>query len=289
MNKIIYVFMFLIALVFTSCSTKPKVTEDIYNLRVFAERGLESANKEIAQGNFRTADSLLSEYKRLAILVDDPSLIARVCLSYGNALFYLGKREDAFEQWDEAEREAKRADNAELLSVSRIYRARGNLMSEKADIKAILEEAEKESKNIKKDPFFVAYSWQVRGLAQRALGNLDAAEEAMRKSLAIHERQRSLENCSFDWYTIASIHSLKKENEKAIKALEKAIEIDRRIENSWGLAASYRAMGDVYRNDKKEDKALEAYNRAKSIYIALKIDDKVLLGDIEKRIRNDIK
>jgi len=289
MNKTIYVFIFLITLLFASCSTKPKVTEDIYTMRLFAERGLESANKEIGQGNFKTADSLLSEYKRMAILADDPSLISRVCLSYGNALFYLGKNVEAFAQWDEAEREAKRADNAELLSVSRIYRARGNLMSEKQAPGAILNEVDKESANIKKDPFFIAYSWQVKGLAQRALGNLDAAEEAMRQSLAIHERQRSLENCSFDWYTIASIRSLKKENDEAIKALEKAIEIDRRIENSWGLAASYRAMGDVYRNDRKEDKALEAYNRAKNIYIALKIDDKAVLDDIEKRIRNEIK
>jgi len=284
MNKIIYVFLIFITFVFASCSTKPKVTEDIYNMRVFAERGLDSANKEIAQGNFKSANSLLSEYKRMAILADDPSLIARVCLSYGNALFYTGAIDEAFAEWEEAAVEAQRAKNSELFSVSKAFMAKGNLMSGRLGAQEVLNEINKESANIKNDAFFIAYTWQVKGLALRALQRYKEAEDAMRQSLAIHERQKSLENCSFDWYTIASIRSLNERYDDSITALEKAIEIDRRIENSWGLAASYRAMGDVYRKDRKEDKALEAYNRAKNIYTALKNDDEV--KEIEGIIRN---
>jgi len=208
MNKIINIFIFLIILVFASCSTKPKVTQDIYNLRAFAERGLDSANKEIAQGNYASANSLLSEYKRMAVLSDDSSLIARVCLSYGNALYYIGKTNEAFAEWEEAAYEALRAKNPELLSVSRIFKAKGNLMSGRSAAQAVLDEVNRESTNIKKDRFFVAYSWQVKGLALRALSRFKEAEDAMKQSLAIHEKKKSLENSSFDWYTIASIRSL---------------------------------------------------------------------------------
>ena len=287
MNKIIYALFLVIALVFVSCSTKPKVKEDVYNLRSFAERGLDSANKEIAQGNYVSAISLLSEYKRMAILSDDPSLITRVCLSYGNALFYFGKTDDAFAQWDQAEKEAKRADNAELVSVSRIFRAKGNLMSERLGAQAVLDEADRESAGIKKDVFFVAYTWQVKGLALRSLKRYKEAEDAIKQSLAIHVKQKSLENVSFDWYTIASIRSLAGNSGEALQALEKSIEADRRIENSWGLAASYRAMGDVYRKMGDEEKALAAYERAKIIYTALKNNNEA--GKIEERIEGQIK
>jgi tetratricopeptide (TPR) repeat protein len=284
MKKFVYIFLLPAILVLGSCSTKPKSTGDIYIMRSFAEKGLDSANKEIAKGNFNNAHSLLIEYKRMAILTDDSSLISRICLSSGNALFNLDKTDDAFAEWEQAAYEAQRAKNPELLSASRIFKARGSLVSGRMGAQAVLDEVNRESANIKKDVFLTAYSWQVKGFAYRALGSYKEAEDAMKQSLAIHEKEKSLENLSFDWYTIASIRSLANNTAGALQALETSIEIDRRIENSWGLAASYRAMGDVYRKTGRESEALEAYERAKSIYTALRNDAQV--AEIERKMRN---
>jgi len=284
MKNVVYLCVFLLIFAFCSCSSAAKKTGDVYNLRSYAEKGLEAANKEMVQGNYISAHALLVEYKRMAVLSDDPSLITRVCLSMGNVLFSLGETDQAFLNWEQAISEAQKSKNSELLSVSRIFKARGSLLSGRVAAQAVLDEVNRESANIKTDVFYTAFSWQVKGLALRETGSYREAEDAFKKSLAIHEKELTLENASYDWYTIASIRSLAGNSQGAIEALNAAITLDRRIENSWGLAASYRAMGDVYRKAGREQDALEAYERAKGIYEALKSDNEI--SEIEKKMRN---
>jgi len=281
-KKVTCIFNILLVLVLISCSTKPKNEGDIYNLRTYAEKGLEAANKEAVQGNYNNAHNLLIEYKRMAILADDSSLITRVCLSMGNVLFAIGKTNEAFAEWEQASQEAQKSKNGELISAGRIFKAKGNLLSGKDSAQAVLDEVNKESVNLKTDQLYIAFSWQVKGLALRALGSFKDAEEAIKRSLAIHEKAKTLENASYDWYTIASIRSLGGNTAGALEALENSIVLDRRIENSWGLAASYRAMGDVYRKAGRENEAHDAYMRAKGIYSALKNDE--MIKEIEFKI-----
>jgi len=253
-------------------------------MRTQAEEGMESANKYASAGNFEHALTLITEYKRMAILADSPSLIIRCCLSRGNILFSLDRIDEAFNEWEQAVTEAQRIRNSELLSVSRIFRARGNLLSNRVPAQSVLDEVNREMNNIKVDRLYIAFSWQVRGLALRAIGSYRDAEDSMKRSLDIHEKSRSLENASFDWYTIASIRSLAGNLSGSIQALEMSIEIDRRIENSWGLAASWRAMGDVLRKAGREQEALDAYRRAREIYAAMRNDNEV--AETENRMRN---
>ncbi|MCL2764413.1 MAG: tetratricopeptide repeat protein [Treponema sp.] len=276
--------LIILILIFASCSTAPKSTGDIFFLRAQAEEGMETANREAAKGNFELALSLLTSFKRNAILADDPSLIIRVSLSRGNVLFLLNRLDEAFAEWDYAIAEAQRLGNAELLSVSRVYRARGNLVSGRAQAQSVLDDVNRESANIRANRIYIAFSWQVRGLALRSLALYREAEHAMLQSLAIHERDMHLENASYDWYTIASIRSLAGDLQGSLRALEQSIAIDRRIENSWGLAANYRAMGDVYRKTGQNPEALFAYERARSIYIALGNDHEI--SEINRRILN---
>jgi tetratricopeptide (TPR) repeat protein len=258
-----------VLLVSVSCSTAPNNPGDVYNLRSQTEDVLEAANKDAGRGNFENALLLLDECKRKAILADAPSLIIRSCLSRGNALLALGRTDEAFAEWEYAVGEAQRFGNAELLSVSKIYRARGNLVSGRAGARAVLDEVNRESVNIKTDRLYLAFSWEVKGLALRSLASYREAEDAVKRSLEIHERDRYLENASYDWYIIASIRSLAGDTTGALAALDASIALDRRIENSWGLAASWRARGDVYRKAGRHNEADEAYRRALAIYLAM--------------------
>jgi len=282
MNKVISIFILSIIVVLGSCSTASKNNGDINILRKATERGIESTNKEVGQGNYINAEQLLIEFKRLAILSDDSSLITRVCLSYGNVLLSLGKTDSAYVEWDQAIEEAQKSGNKELLSVAKIFKARGNLLLEKAPAQSVIDEVNREIANIK-NSLYLAYSWQTKGLAQRALNSYGEAEESIKKSLGIHEKEKALENASYDWYTIASIRSLAENFAGALQALESAITIDRRIENSFGLAASWRAMGDVYRKMGKNEDALGAYKRSRAIYSAM--GNKEEVAELDNRIR----
>jgi tetratricopeptide (TPR) repeat protein len=283
MNKIISIFILSIIFGLYSCSTAPKDTGDINILRKSVETGLESANGEVGQGNFTNAENFLIEYKRMAVLSDDPSLIIRVCLSYGNVLLSLGKTKEAYAEWDQAIAEAQKSGNKELLSVAKIFKARGNLLTEKATPQSVIDEVNREIVNIKNN-LYIAYSWQTKGLAQRAVGLYREAEESIKKSLDIHEKGKALENASYDWYTIASIRSLAGNTQGALQALESAVTLDRRIENSFGLAADWKAMGDIYRKMGRNEDALEAYKRSRAIFKALGNEKEVT--DVDNRMRN---
>jgi tetratricopeptide (TPR) repeat protein len=284
MNKVTGIFI-LIILALSSCSTAPKNSGDINVLRKSAEIGLDSANKAAGQGNFVNAGNLLTEYKKQAILADDSSLIIRICLSYGNVLLSLGKTEEAYAEWDQAVAEAQSSGDKELLSVTRIFRARGNLLSGRANAQSVLDEVNREIGNVKTNKLYIAYSWQTKGLAQRDLNLYTEAEASIKKSLEINEKEKALEKASYDWYTIASIRSMAGNSSGALQALESAIKIDRRIENSFGLAANWRAMGDIYRKMGRNEDALEAYKRSKAIFETLGNKDEVT--EIDNRIKGN--
>jgi len=271
--KIKYIFavtciVFFAPLIF-SCSSKPTNTGEINQLRVQSDMLLESGNRETGKGNYDNALILLNESKRLATLADDPSLIIRSSLSRANVIFSLGRTNEAFTEWEQAIKEAQKLGNLELLSAAKLYLARGELISGKKSAQSVLDIVNSEKSNITNNQLYIAVSWQVMGLALRSLGKFKEAEDAFTQSAAIHEKSLYFENASYDWYSIASSRSLSGDYNGAIQALEKAIEIDRKIENSWGLAASWRAMGDVYRKTGNEQKALEAYNRSLAIYKAM--------------------
>jgi tetratricopeptide (TPR) repeat protein len=270
MKKKRFLYLTIMAVVFFSCSSSaPKNKTDIFALRSHVENLLALGGREAGRGNFDNALTIINESKRNAVLSDDPSLIIRCNLSRANVLYSLGRTDEAFAEWEQAVGEAEKSGNIELLSACKIFLARGNLVSGKLSAQAVLDEVNREQENIKTGRLYIAVSWQVKGLALRALGDYDKAEDAVKRSLEIHEKDEYLENASYDWYIIASIRSLAGKPQDALQALNTAIAIDRRIENSWGLAASWRAMGDVYMKDRNKLEALNAYNRAKAIYEAM--------------------
>jgi len=275
-------FAVLITAFFFSCSSPPKNTGDVFAVRSHTENLLELGGREAGRGNFNNALAILDESKRNAVLSDDPSLIIRCILSRANVLYSLGKTSEAFAEWEQAVEEAQKSGNTELESVCKIFLARGNLVSGRLPAQSVFDEVDREQANIKTDKLYIAFSWQVKGLALRAMGDYAKAEDAVKQSLDIHEKGLYLENASYDWYTIASIRSLAGNTQGALQALDSAIAIDRRIENSWGLAASWRAVGDVYMKDKKGKDALTAYNRAKAIYEAM--GNSYEIAEINQRI-----
>ncbi|MDR3020954.1 MAG: hypothetical protein LBU66_08675 [Treponema sp.] len=286
MKKVYITVLILIVLILASCSSAPKNPGDIITLRSAAEKELILGNREASHGNYETAHAALSECKRKAIITDDWGLIIRSCLSFGNVLFTMSRDDEAFAEWEEAVELAQRHGNRELLAIARVYAARGRLLSGRASAQSVLDEVIREMGNIKTDNLHIAFSWQVRAFALRENKSFREAEEAVKRSLDIHLKENSLENVSYDWYLIGSIRSLSGNLQGALQALESAIEFDRRVENSFGLAASWRAMGDVYTkmgNAKGATlSATLAYSRAKAIYSALGKENES--AEIEKRI-----
>jgi tetratricopeptide (TPR) repeat protein len=253
---------------FFSCSTAPKITGDVYDVRKDAEEQLKQGTEQADRGNYAIALVFINEAKRLAVVTDNSSLLIRSDLSYGNVLFAMGNTQDAVESWNKALEEAVFAGNRELAAVSRVHIARGKLLSQNA-ARSVRDDVTKELSQIKSDELYVAYAWTVIGLAEKELNNYAAAEDAVKRALAIHLKAANLELAAYDWFMIASFRSLSGNYGSALNALESAIEYDRRTENSWGLANDWQALGDVQKKAGSRDAANAAYMRAASIFRAM--------------------
>jgi len=265
------VFFILVFPILLSCSTKPKNPGDVYSVRRQAETQVALGGRQADRGSFDAALLILDEAMRLAIVADDPSLRIRAGLSRGNVLFSMGSRDEAVKAWSDALSEAERTGNAELAAVSRVHIARGRLLSATGDAgaaQAVRDEVERNIAPIK-DRYYTAFAWTIMGLAEKELGRYAPAEAAVRRALEIHEKDRYFELAAYDWFMIASFRSLAGNYRGALEALETAIAFDRRVENSWGLASDWRAMGDVYRKSGDGEASRAAYLRAAEIFRAL--------------------
>jgi tetratricopeptide (TPR) repeat protein len=267
MRKLPLIALFLIA----ACSSAPKNPGEVYVLHRYAETQLDAGNKQADRGALEDALSTLNEVMRVAIMVDDPSLRIRAGLSLSNVLLSMGQRQEAVEGWNEALSEAERTGNNALTAVCRIHIARGRLLSPegKASAQSIREEVDRNMVLVKSDRLYTALAWTVIGLAEKELGRYAQAETSVRRSLEIHEKDRYFEQAAFDWFMIASFRSLSGDYQGAQKALETAISFDRRVENSWGLASDWRALGDVFQKAGDRAAARSAYQRAAEILTAM--------------------
>jgi tetratricopeptide (TPR) repeat protein len=256
---------------FSACSSAPKNPGEITILRRTAESQLDLANKQADRGVLGEALTLADEAKRLAVITDDPDMLVRTGLSRGNVLFLLGRNNEAVTEWNGALAEAERVGNGELAAVSRIHIARGRLLSPggKASAGTVRDETTRNVAQIQKNRYYIAFAWTVIGIAERDLGRYAEAEAAVKRSLEIHMKDRYFELAAYDWFLTASFRSLSGNYSGALQALESAIELDRRMENSWGLANDWRAFGDVQKKAGNRDAARAAYTRSAGIFHSL--------------------
>jgi tetratricopeptide (TPR) repeat protein len=287
--KLLIIILTIISLI-PACSTPPKNPGDVFDIRKQAETHLELGSKDADRGSFETALLKLDEAMKLAIAVDDPGLRIRVGLSRGNVLFSLGRGEEAKKAWEDALLEAKRAGNKELEAVSSIYVERGKLLSATdVDLSAVAQAVrDKVSGDMSaiNDRYYTAFAWTIIGLAENKLKNYKEAETAVLRALEIHEKDLYFELAAYDWFMIASFRSRARDYSGALKALEKAIDFDRRVENSWGLASDWQAVGDVHGKAGNAEESSAAYARAAEIFNAIgnltpSREDKILLRAAE--------
>jgi tetratricopeptide (TPR) repeat protein len=246
-----------------------------------AQTQLELANRETDRENYGGALVFLEEARRLALSIDNPVLLVRTGLSRGNVLFYLGRAEEAAGEWQAALEEAEAAGEPELAALSRIHMARGRLLAasgsggetEGENARRTAEEVRaqvrEELDSLKTDRLAAALGWTVAGLAEKELRRWDDAEGSLKKALDIHERDNRLAEAAYDWFLIASVRSVAGRYDAALEALGNAVGFDRRAENSYGLAADWRALGEVYKKMGDTLRADAARRRSEAIFKSL--------------------
>jgi len=274
----------LLFLILSGCSTAPKNPGEISTLRRQAESLLETGNMHTNRGDFTPAMISLEGALKLSLAADDPSLRLRSNLSFGNLLLKMDQKEKAQEYWAQALEESKQIDNTELAAVCRIHIAFGkiSISDDKNQIRPLKDEINRDLPLIKKDTQYIALTHSIIAQTEIKLENYTEAENAAKRSLAIHEKEKNFELAAYSWFLIALSRSRAGNLNGAVEALNKAIEFDRRVENSWGLASNWRALGDVYKRLGKREDSRAAYQRSAEIFRA--IDNEETADEVISRI-----
>lgn len=240
---------------------------------------MELAHQAVMKGEPDVAKQFLSEAWRLAVASDDADTRARVLLATGNAWYSEGAVENALQMWKQAKEEAEQAHSAVLTAAANIHLARGNLaegsgqpeMSD-TDRKKRAEESRATvlaaQKELDGTVVYEAYAWRVLSLAEKELGNTDAALQAIDRAADIHDGEKFLEDAGYDWYIRASILSKAERYTEALPALEEALRFDRRAEISAGTGRNWLAIGQVRNKTGDTEGARTAWIRARDIFRA---------------------
>ena len=284
LGKICFVIIALYSFVgFSACFSAPKQTAETFADRNSALNMLNLANQAANRGNFKVALDFLEGAWRLAASADDSSLRIRVMTSRGNVYFFQSEYDKAFSEWEKASSEGDNPDSGkpELAALARIYSIRAKVLllaNENSGVSETAEELKgqlsKEMSIVRSDDFSTAAGRITMGLAERQLGRWNEAENEINQALGFYQRNDNLEDVAYCWFIIASIRSMAGNNdasryEASIEALKTAISYDRRVENGYGLAASWRAMGDVYEKAGRQQDSQAAWRRAAEIYRAI--------------------
>ena len=269
---------------FSACSSAPRRPDEIFFIRITAANQLNLANHNASQGRFVDALIILEDAWRLVLSTDDPELRINTTTSRANILFSLERHEEAFSAWETAIAEGEASGLPVLAARARIYSARARLVmlshaypqgghGAEAQAEELRAQVLQNITAVRGDNHGTAAGNLTLAMAEKQLGRWNEAEDAARRALRIYERNRFLEDAAYSWFLIGSIRSLSGNYDSALAALRTAISFDRRAENGFGLASSWHAMGDVYRNAGRIQESRYAHRRAAEIYRAIGLFD----------------
>lgn len=282
MKKLLFV---LSVFLLFSCSSTDKRSMADYTIRNQASSDLDLATKNILCARYSAAKKNLDSAYQKALSVDDSSLLCMIDFSYISYELSQGTDEQAVQKAKDHLAEAKWFASVSglesLKEIARLYEAR--ILLAENDFAKALSIAEENPKVLEKDYYYKAFRERLKGDIYKARKNYDSAEDAYKKAIELHTKNRYLVEIGLDWYKLAQVNSLKGDKNKAIESMENAIKYDRDAENSVALGLDYHAYGLILVKGKpsKEEiqKALKSWEYSNRIFDAADLPDYKEMND----------
>ena len=253
----------LVALTATCSSAPPKsdTTTDIKNQAADAEI---SGQRYFGQGRYDLALQFFTQALDANASVDNVDGVIRSRIAIGQ-VYLATDRLSAAEDMLTRAREQARARSASLfvdasISVGELY-LRNEDPKKSLDI---LQEAL--STQGKLSPLQTGVLYHDTGAAWKGAGDMVKALDWFTRSLQNNLANKLLESAAADYYMIASIHSKQGDFEGAMADAQQALALDKKIENSRGIAKDLYAMGLIALKKNDSPAAYDYCQRAYSAF-----------------------
>jgi len=258
----------LLALGLAGCSSAPAPSDSVSTVRNQAVENTAFGNGYFKQGRYELALRYYSQALSYNVSIDNRE---GVVLSYND----VGNVYMAVEQFDMAETTFRKAlDLAEGIAPRYAFTTclnLGKLYLRKADPVKAMEAFDKAravpEKDVDRGDLAVLY--HNIGIGWRDQGEFGKASESLAKALEINVALKAYEQQADNWYMMASVASKQGDTQGAMDKAETALQIDKKRENSLGIAKDLAALGTISLKRKDAGAAYGFFQRSYLIYTTL--------------------
>jgi tetratricopeptide (TPR) repeat protein len=251
-----------------SCSTAPAKNDTVTTMKNQAAQDAGYGEAYLRQGRYDLALQFFTLALNENTSIDNTEGIIKSYNSIGRVYMAVGSLDDAQSVFSKAQGLARGA-SAPLLFVTtnnlgELYMAQGDPQKALETFQeALAMPAEART------PSQTATLFHNLGTAQRNLGNPTQALEYYGDSLEINLANKLTAEAAADYYMIASVYSRRGSYDEAVKNALLALSLDKKIENSPGIAEDLYALGLISNKSKDTAGAYDYFQRSYLVYTTL--------------------
>jgi tetratricopeptide (TPR) repeat protein len=262
--------MLLSLALLASCSTAPQKSDTVTTMKSQAAQDSITGDTYFRQGRFDLALQFFTRSLNENTAVDNGEGVIQSYNAIGKTYMAMGALDKAEDIFLSARDHARNA-GAPLLFVStnnlgELYLAKG----EPPKALAILQEALAMPATAR-TAAQTAVLYHNLGTAEKDLGDTVKALDYYGKSLEVNLANKLIEQAAANYYMMAAVHSKKGELEEARKDAQLALDLDKRQENSPGIAQDLYALGLIAQRGKDAAAAYDYFQRSYLVFTTLGI------------------
>ena len=253
-----------------ACSSAPDPPQEVYDKHNQAARNLEAGNRYFREAQYNQA----LEFYQLALeasrAVDNAEGQVTALNSIGKTFFLAGEEEKAAAYYEQAQVLAEKSDSPVLIlqcanNTGELYMRRGEISAAREIYRKALAAAESGAKGSPE----LAVLYHNMGACLREAGELSEARGFAEKAAAMNRDAKHFTELAANHYLLASIYFRENKLPEARENALAALDYDKRMENSLGIAQDLLALGSITEKAGAAAEAHDAYKRAFLAYRAL--------------------
>ncbi len=253
-----------------ACSSAPPPKEEIFDQRNLATEYVEFGNRYFKQAQYDHAARFYQLASEYYAAVDAREGLVTANNSLGKVRLAVGDVDGALAYYTKAETIAALVGKSELLL--QCANNLGEIRLRKGETKealAIFEKALSSYAGQAEQSREKAVLLHNYAAALKAADRIDEAEAEIGKAQALNLGAKRYEELASNYYLLSSLHSKRKNYGEALKAAELALEYDKKMENSLGIAQDLTALGLIMERTGRIEPAYDMYKRSFLVYRAI--------------------
>jgi len=272
----------LVAALLAGCSSAPRQPTQVVEKKNRAAEYTGIGNRAYIEGDYSGALTFFQQALAVNLSVDNgPGVIKSLC-SIGKVHIALGQQPQAEEVFVRARRLAATAGDTVLEVQSAVGLGELLIAAGRSDEARDLLAAELRYEKPLAGTRDLAILYHTLATAEKKLARLDEAKAHVDLALAINRKLKALEDVAANHFLLASIYAKREDYASALASAQAALDTDKGIENSLGIAQDLLALGIITTKLGRNEQAFDYLERSYGIYSALRMDSglKAVLPDL---------